>query len=213
MTTWQILVPTIPHRHEKLCALLEVLDAQMRPGVSVLLYRDNLQASYPAKMQALMDAATAEYVSTLSDDDSVSPDFVPRVLAALESSPDQVGFRVRYTEAGVLQSPVTHSLRCGGWYEDGTGFYRDIMHFNPIRRELARQVRFRGLVCDVEFAADLRALGIIRTEVFIDDEIFYYMRDSADNFHTLVLRQPLPDEAVPPLPFYPWCVPLKVVVP
>lgn len=42
--TWQILIPTIPHRHDKLAGLLETLDAQMRPGVGVLAYRDNLEA-------------------------------------------------------------------------------------------------------------------------------------------------------------------------
>lgn len=210
MLTWQMVIPTIPHRHEKLCALLEVLDAQMLPGFGVLVYRDNLQSDLPTKMQALYDATDAEYVSTMSDDDSVCPDFISRVMAAIdESRPDQVGFRVRYTESGVPQLPVIHSLRCGGWYETGSGYYRDIMHFNPVRRELAQQVRFRGLVCDVEWAEDLRTLGIIKTETFIDDEIFYYMRDHRDNFHTLVQRQPMPAEAIPPLPIYPWLTILK----
>jgi hypothetical protein len=203
MITWQILIPTIPHRHAKLGSLLATLDAQMRPGVSVLVFRDNLAVSYPAKMQALMDATYAEYVSTLSDDDSVAPDFIPRCLEAMSTRPDQVGFRVRYTEGGVLQLPVIHSLQCGGWHENGTGYYRDIMHFNPVRRELAQRVRFRGLVCDVEFAQDLRELGIIRTEVFIDDEILYYMRDNSDNFHSP--RQPMAEEDIPPLPSFPWC--------
>jgi hypothetical protein len=154
-------------------------------------------------MQALMDHASADYVSTLSDDDSVAPGFIPRCLAAMETGPDQVGFRVRYTEAGRLQQQVIHSLTCGGWYETATGYYRDIMHFNPVRRELAQQVRFRGVVCDVEWAEDLRALGIIKTEVFIDDEILYYMRDVADNFHSP--RVPFAVEDIPPLPVYPWC--------
>ncbi len=204
MITWQIGIPTVPHRHPKLCRLLEVLDAQMQPGVFVVLYRDNMQASYPVKCQALTDVATAEYVSIMSDDDLVCPDYLPRVMTALEARPDQVGFRVRYTEAGVLQAQVIHSLRCGGWYEDGTGFYRDICHFNPVRRELVQQVKFRGLVCDVEFAADLRALGIIQTEEFIDDEIFYYQRDIADNFHSLSQCAPVPEQDILPLPSYPW---------
>lgn len=207
--TWQILIATIPHRHAKLISLLETFDAQMKPGVSVLIYRDNLQVSYPEKMQALMDAASAEYVSTISDDDSVSHDFIPRVRTALLPRPDQVGFRVRYTESGRLQLPVIHSLRCGGWYETGSGYYRDIMHFNPVKTELAKQVRFRGLVCDVEWAEDLRNLGIIKTEEFIDDEIFYYQRDSSDNFHTVVRRQPMP-EPFPELPSYPWLSSLEI---
>jgi hypothetical protein len=77
---------------------------------------------------------------------------------------------------------------------------RDLMYYNPIRRELAEQVRFRGQFCDVEWADDLRALGCVKTEVFIDDELHYYQRDPADNFHTN--REPLDD--VPEIPDYPF---------
>lgn len=199
---WQILIPTIPHRHDRLCELLEVFDNQMQPGVSVLVYRDNLEASLPAKFQALMDATTADYVSYIADDDSVSPDFIPRVLTAMSSRPDQVGFKVRYTEAGVLQLPVYHWLRCGGWYTTPVGYYRDYMFFNPHRRECVQQVKFRGLVCDEEWAEDVRALGTVKTGVFIDDEIFYYRRDIDDNFH--VPRRPMAEQDIVPLPAYPW---------
>ena len=50
------------------------------------------------------DMATADYTSHLANDDSVAPDFIPRVLEAMESDPDYVGFKVRYTEAGVSSS-------------------------------------------------------------------------------------------------------------
>jgi hypothetical protein len=202
--TWQIMIPTIPHRHEKLLELLGVLDMQMQSGVQVLVYRDNLQASLPAKFQALMDAATAEYVSFIADDDSVCSYFIPVVLAAMQSGSDQIGFRVRYTESGVPQAPVIHSMRCGGWYSTPSGHYRDFMFFNPHRRKLVQPVKFRGLVCDEEWAEDLRALGVVKTETFIDNEIFYYRRTSSDNFHTVVQRQPLLAGAIPPLPSYPW---------
>jgi hypothetical protein len=198
--TWQILIPHIPHRHDKLLDLLDVLAAQMQPGVEVLIYTDNLDVSYTEKLQTLMDAATADYVSVLSNDDSVSPDFIPRVLEALEQWPDYVGFRVRYTEAGVRQAPVIHSLACGCW-SDGDVLQRDLMYYNPIRRGLAQRVQFRGPFCDMEWADDLRKLGCVKTEVFIDDELHYYQRDPADNFHTA--REPLP-EPLPQIPDYPF---------
>ena len=53
-------------------------------------------------------------------------------------------------------------------------------------------MRFRGLACDVEWADDIRALGCVKTEVFIDDEIFYYQRDTSDYISTP--RQPLPED-------------------
>src|SRR6185369_16979838 len=196
--TWQILVPHIPHRHAKLLDLLDVLEAQMRPGVEVLIYTDNLEVSYTEKLQTLMDAATADYVSVMSNDDSVSPDFVPLITEALKSWPDYVGFRVRYTEAGVPQAPVIHSLRCGCWRDTPDILLRDLMYYNPIRRGLAQRVKFRGQFCDTEWADDLRAMGCVRTEVFIDQELHYYQRDPADNFHTT--RVPM--EEMPVIPDY-----------
>ena len=196
------MIPHIPHRHAKLVELLDILAAQMRPGVEVLIYTDNLQASYADKCQALADAATADYTSHLANDDSVAPTFVPRIMEALGQDPDYVGFKVRYTEAGVLQQPVIHSLKCGGWFENGGNLYRDLMYYNPIRRELADMVRFRGPYCDVEWADDLRATGCVKTEVFIDEELHYYRRDSSDNFHTN--RQPVPEADIPALPTFPF---------
>ena len=98
--------------------------------------------------------------------------------------------------------PVIHSLACGGWSESGAEYRRDLMYQNPVRREHAQRVRFRGVACDTEWADDLRALGCVKTEVFIDNEIFYYQRDLSDYIATP--RWPLPDDLIRPLPSYPW---------
>lgn len=202
---WQILIPHIAGaRHAKLCELLDVLAPQMQPGVEVVIYADNLEAGYADKLQFLVDSATADYVSVLSDDDLVSPDFIPRICEAMASAPDYVGFRVRYTEDGIRQRPVIHSLACGGWNDNSRDgeMHRDLMYFNPVRREHAQRVRFRGPYCDVEWGEDMRALGCVQAEVFIDDEMLYYQRVSADNFHTA--RQPLPAGEIPEPPAYPF---------
>jgi hypothetical protein len=102
----------------------------------------------------------------------------------------------------VRQKPVIHSLACGGWSDDGPEFRRDLMYQNPVRREHAQRVRFRGLACDTEWADDIRALGCVQTEVFIDAELFYYQRDYRDNIH--VRPVPVPDDQLVPLPSYSW---------
>jgi hypothetical protein len=85
------------------------------------------------------------------------------------------------------------------------------MYYNPIRRELAQQVRFRGDFCDVEWGDDLRALGIVQNEVLIPDEMVYYQRNVADNFHTQ--RTPMPEDEIPELPEYPFVKHLSVTQP
>ncbi len=199
---WQILIPTIPHRHAKLVALLDVLAAQMDPQVEVLIYHDNLQATYAEKLQALADAATADYTSHLADDDSVSPVFIPRILEAVKDNPDYVGFYVRYSEHGNVQGRVIHSLARLGWYTNSQEIVRDLMYYNPLRRELAERVKFRGRACDTEWADDLRGLEIVENEVFIPEEMYYYQHDVTDDFY--VPREPMPVEAIPPHPEYPF---------
>lgn len=201
--SWDILIPTIPHRHDKLVRLLDTLKPQVRPGFSVIVYRDNLETPYGPKCDALMNASKAEYISFLSDDDSVAPDFVKRIDKALKTRPDYVGFKVRFHEDGVLQRPVIHSLEYGCWDDRPDAYVRDIVHFNPIRRELAIQAPFRGHeITDREWADDLRALGIVKTQVFIDAEIHYYQHTLSD--FILTGRRPMPDEDIPPLPGYRW---------
>lgn len=199
---WQVLIPHMPHRHDALVRLLECLAAQWDPAMQVVVFTDNLQLPYREKLQVLYDQATADYVSSLGNDDLVAPDFVPRILGALDGDPDYVGFRVRYTEGGVPQLPVVHSMQEGGWWTDAAGHHRDFMYYNPIRREIAQAIPFRGDYCDEEWAEDVRASRLVETEVFIDDELLYYQRDPGDNFHTD--RRPLPREEIPPLPCYPF---------
>lgn len=170
----------------------------MDPDVEVLIYTDNLDVSYAEKLQTLADNATADYTSHLANDDSVAPDFIPKVLEALEQNPDYVGFYVRYTEAGVPQQQVIHSLQVNGWLDTYQRLERDLMYYNPIRRELAEMVKFRGAFCDMEWADDLRTLGVVKTEVFIEEEMHFYQHHPADNFHTG--RVPMPAEEIPPLP-------------
>lgn len=211
---WQILITTIPHRHDKLLGLLATLDAQMQPGVGVLLCRDEHMDGYRPGLQALMDAATAEYVSALADDDSYSPDAISRIMTSLKTRPDYVGFRNRIIENGVHKGPVIHSLAYYGWNgcvpsEEGfnhpwppDGFKLDLMYVNPVRRELVQQVRFRGLACDTQWADDIRALGIVKTEVFIDAEIYYYNRNLSDYISTP--RGVFQEDVIQLLPSYPW---------
>jgi hypothetical protein len=203
---YQFLIPTVPHRHEKLCRLLKVLDEQLVPEVGVLLYRDNLRISYREKLQALSDAATGDYVSVIQDDDSISPDYLERVLSALESNPDQIGFRVLHTTNGQpTATDVYHSLQhWPGVNFTGNIHYRDHQYFNPMRRDLFQAVKFRGYTCDDEWTEDQRAAGRVKTEVFIDEQIFHYTFNSGDHWHTLRGRGPLPTDIIPPLPEYPW---------
>jgi len=201
MSTWQVLITSIPHRHEKLLELLACLDEQAQAGFGALLYRDDLEVPYGDKTQALLEAATADYVSCADDDDLLAPGAVGKILAALENLPQYVGFRVRWTRNGVLQAPVIHSLACGGWHDRPERLERDITQFNPIRRDLALLGRWEGgYEAERRWAAQVRESRRVGDEEFVDEELYYYRECMQDTFKTD--RKPL--GSMPELPSYPW---------
>jgi hypothetical protein len=209
--TWDLLLPTIPHRHDLACGLLEEIARQHQPGLGVLVYRDNLQrpgnASY-AKWQALEEMSGADYTSFISDDDWIAPDFVARVMEALETGPDCVGFRYRYTIDGKPGPETVHSLRYDHWSFDGNTYVRPVGHYNPVRREAALAATWQPVQdADRYWSADLRASGRLRTEVFIDEEMYYY-RETAQSWSRRLESwpEPLPAGEIPALPSYPWLI-------
>jgi hypothetical protein len=207
-TSWQLLLPTMPHRHDQMCEFLAEIHRQWQPGLGVLIYRDNLRrpgnASY-GKWQDLQEMAQAEYTSFISDDDWIAPDFVARIMHALEGRPDYVGFKVRYTCDGRLSTPVEHSLRYDGWHDHPWLLSRDIVHYNPIRRDLALQATWATdhFGADRTWAADLR--GHVKTEAWIGEPMYYY-QETSDSWSKWGGRNPgpLPQSEIRPLPQYPW---------
>jgi glycosyl transferase family 2 len=204
---WEILIATIPHRHEKLCALLAELDRQWQPGLAVLVYRDNLEHSVGAKRQALLDAATGTYVSFVDDDDEVSLYFVTPIMSALSELPDYVGFTVLYWEDGEPMWRAEHSLRYPGWHQWPEKMVRDFSHLNPLRRELALHGRFDGKWGeDFGWAQGVRDGKAVISEVWLPQVMYNYRFSTGDCHRTE--RQPLPSGAIRPLPDYPWLVTL-----
>jgi hypothetical protein len=195
---WQILIASIAHRTDELTALLDHLEKQLVPGVGVIVFRDNREQVYGPKCQALYQASTADYVSMLDDDDWVSDDYIPSVMDALKFDPDYVGYRVLYTEHGVPQAPVVHSLECDGWHATPEGLFRDICHKNPMRRDLAIQASWDGDGgADIHWANQLR--GTVKTEVFIDRELYHYRSTGSYNTSSI---PPMQDP--PPRPTHDW---------
>ena len=92
---WSILIPTLGYRQGKFLSLVDHLLPQMVDGVEIVAAH-NHGAPVGVLRQNLLMAAEGEYVSFIDDDDMVSGDYVSSIMAALESSPDVVGFTVAY---------------------------------------------------------------------------------------------------------------------
>lgn len=178
---WSILILTQPSREAFLARLQAVLRPQLeeRPDVKVLIRYFNPAQDLGTNRQALLEEATGEYVNWIDDDDLVPADFVSRIYPLLDGV-DYVGFRLQMFTDGQKQKPTFHSLCHKEWNGDEDGWYRDISHINPIRRELALAVPMSGgFGEDHRWADGLRALGIVKTEHYIDEVMyFYYFRNN-----------------------------------
>jgi hypothetical protein len=201
--TWELLICTIPHRHGTLLELLADLDRQITNArVSAILYRDNLSVTYGNKTQALLDAATADYVSCVDDDDLILPGGVDRVLAALDQRPDYVGFAVKWTQNGQVMFPVEHSLRHPRW-ENGETLLRSVMHFNPIRTDIARDGRWEGgNGAEKAWGDQVILRDRCKSEVYIPEPVYWYRENTHDTFN--INRERIPEYQIQPIPPYPW---------
>jgi hypothetical protein len=212
--TWDMLIATVPHRHKLLCELLADLDRQIEvappsyyiAGVGAIVYRDNLLVSYGDKTQALVEASTADYVSCIDDDDLLARDGVRRIMGALRTRPDYVGFTVAWTRDNEPQIPVEHSLRHPHWHNGEDKLLRSVMQFNPVRRDIALDGTWEGgYEAEVRWGLGVLEAGRCKTEVFLPDPpVYYYRENQADTFRLLAARAPVPADQIPPLPPYPW---------
>src|ERR1044072_4657341 len=203
--TWDILIASIEHRTGLLTQLLEELGKQLLPGVGVRVLRDNLQATLSEKCQRLLDSSQADYVSFVDDDDWVAEDYVPAIYEALRDEPDYVGFNVLYTVNGAPQMPALHSLQYNGWHTAAHALLRDISHLNPIKRTLAVQSPWIGRdnhACDYQWAGGLRELGCVRSEVYIERDLYHYRYRPDFSFGYASQQAPL--ETPVPRPDFPW---------
>jgi glycosyltransferase involved in cell wall biosynthesis len=171
---FEILIPTMPGREHFLERLLAHLESQMRPGVMISL--DAGPGSIGRKRQRMLENAKAEYVAFVDDDDMVSDDYIPRVLACLETRPDVVGMVVHVTMDGRDYHPsplFEHSLR-HRLNRSWSGQVRTPHHLCPMRRELALRARFPDLMWAEDYNWALGVLEHLQTEEWPGAEPLYF---------------------------------------
>lgn len=180
---WSILIATLGQRGDRLYRLLDGLLPQVERhagAVRVLALWNNGERPLSHVRQDLVVGATGEYVSFVDDDDELPAYFVDEVVANL-GDVDYVGWRMQCVLNGVKLKPTYHSLRYDGWSEDPAGYYRDVSHLNPVRRELALRADFRrgDPPEDVSWAKQLS--GVPRTENFIEKIMYTYHANTDDS--------------------------------
>lgn len=202
--SWTILIPTLGQRRDQLRRLLDVLLPQLDAydgWVRVLAWWNVGSPPLPEIRQGLVDAATADYVSFVDDDDMVPDYFADEVMAALEAWPDKVSWQTQIYLRGKPKQIAYHGLKYGRWYaERGGDLFRDVTHITPIKTSIARLADFRrnplGKPEDQAWVAQVR--GHLRTEVVIDKIMYHYFYDPA-----MSVRRPDRIHKGPFVPYWP----------
>lgn len=179
-----ILIATVGERNERFLELVDRLAPQVLPygdQVEVLVHWNNFEHPIAEIRQALVDEAKGEYTCFIDDDDLVPDYYCDRIMAATETRPDYVGWRMQLWYDGVKMKPTYHSIVYGSWWDDADGYYRNISHLNPIRRELALQVPFTGHDGPEDYCWSEAVAPLVHTEKYIEDPMYFYYFDSSDS--------------------------------
>lgn len=144
--------------------------------VEILFEEDNKQISVGAKRQKLLERAQGKYICYFDSDDLPFSYYVSRILKALESEPDCVGFLIHMTTNNVRPQVCCHSLKYKTWAErvDGYDYVRNVTHFNPVLRSLALHVGFPDLRHGEDKWYSDRITKLCEKEVFINKKMFHY---------------------------------------
>lgn len=168
---WSILILTQPSRADYLSRLLAGLIPQTVEAlgkVEIVVQGFDPAISLGTNRQRMRESVSSEYVSFIDDDDLVVSDYVASILPLLDGV-DYVGFTLQQFTDGRREMPTYNSLHYGKWWNDEYGFYRDISHVCPIRRELALKVKMEGNFGeDSRWADSLRSLGVVKTQNLVN---------------------------------------------
>lgn len=174
-----ILICTLLERSEQ---LEELINKQLKEQVKkfngeieIIAYWNNGERKLADIRQALVDEARGEYVCFIDDDDKVPDYYCEKIMEAIKTKPDMVGWRMQAYWSNIKLKPTFHSLEYKGWSEDQKGYYRNASHLNPVKKEIAQKVKFqhRGKYPEDERWAKQIA-RLLETEVFIDDVMYHY---------------------------------------
>lgn len=170
-----ILICSLGSRVDKLQRLLNVLQPQAHNDVEIIVKTDEGQIPIGRKRNLLLDEAQGEYVCFVDDDDLVSEDYVSKILSAIETKPDCCGLQGIITFQGSSPRMFIHSLKYKEWFEQNKIYYRCPNHLNPVKRELALQVKFPESNFGEDRDYSTRLLPLLKEERFIPGVIYHYL--------------------------------------
>jgi len=170
-----ILICSLASRADKLQRLMNALQPQINESVELLVKTDNGEIPIGKKRNLLLEEASGTYIAFVDDDDLVSEDYVKKILEALESNPDCCGIQGIITFQGQSPRMFIHSLKYKEWFEQNNIYYRCPNHLNPVKREIALQVKFPETNFGEDKDYSTRLFPLLKEERFISGVVYHYL--------------------------------------
>ena len=177
-----ILVCSLEDRKDYLLKLYKILTPQLNNEVELIIETDRKEKTIGAKRNILLDKAKGDYIVFVDDDDRVSPDYVSKILEAIDKSqPDVIGIHLIMTTDKVIEEKTFHSIKYKSWWDEPDPekpwlkrYYRNPNHLNPVKREYAIQVRFPEISMGEDKVYSTNLFKYLKTEEYIPEPIYYY---------------------------------------
>lgn len=175
-----ILIPTLnePFYIRKLERLLAVLKPQLRQydGLVDYVINDAGRSMTTGEKRNLMVAqSTSDYFVFIDSDDLISDDYLNQVMFSLSKEPDCVTMCGWMTTDG--RDKRNWTIKLGSDYtEVNKHYYRWPNHIAVMKRSIVGHVKFPHKVTgeDYEWSKKIRDLGLLKTEVHITKQIYFY---------------------------------------
>lgn len=173
-----ILICHQPDRHERvkfLSRLKQIVWPQLQLYAEMRIH-EGIGISIGQKRNELLQDAEGEYVCFIDDDDRVTDDYVERLMEGINKGVDCCSLKGIITEDGKNPKTFIHSIRYDSWYEKDGIYYRNPNHLNAVRASIAKQMKFPETNHgeDKSYSDQLKQSGLIKTEYWIEDTIYYY---------------------------------------
>ena len=178
--TLSILVPSIPSRFDKFQRIFTKLQLQAEGrNVEILGLFDNKKRSIGLKRDALVQASKGRYVAFVDDDDNISPDYILKILQAIQTDPDVVTFKQNCIIDGeqcLVDFDLNHTENEP--FTPGKTIKRLPFHVCAFRGDIARKYHFPDKMYGEDWEWCAKVLQDVKTQHKIDEVIHIYIFDS-----------------------------------
>jgi glycosyltransferase involved in cell wall biosynthesis len=188
-----ILVPTVPSRLNYFYTkIMNELMKQIknRNDIEVISLFDNKKRTIGTKRQEMLELSKGEYVTFIDDDDRISEDYIKKIINGLYDNPN-VDCLVYNVICCVDNSSIKKLCKYGIEFEYGdiseTEWRGKPSHTMVWKREIAIRHKYKNMMNGEDCEWVKRAYKDIKTQIRIDDVLYYYDAQYSTTSETALL--------------------------